>query len=470
MFRSNLPILTSTIHVSGQFMNNTEDTLALPGEESTWRRTQGIRRLPKRSTAGFILAMAFLFLEYVRPQDYVAALGIIRPGLILAVLLFSLWLTKSEKGYLKTPLVRVYLAFIALIVISVFYAVNNHAAFVTTKGMLITLLAGVLPLMAFVDSHERLKKFIRLWLLFHVVAAVLGILNGGKGPGSFLGDENDLALALNIAIPYAFFMSKSPGNSRKERLLYLGATVALVLGVIATMSRGGFVGLLIVTCGVIVFSENRLRNSLLLGFVGLIALLFASEQYVEEMKTITDPTESTAQKRFYYWGRAWEMFVDNPVLGVGANNFPYQIYEYEIRDPEYDIRHNKVSWGRVAHSAYFSLIAELGLTGTILFGLIIVRLSRMLRSIPRFYATLRPDKIEARHSEVILLSRAALVGLFGYLATGAFLSVLYYPHVWYLIAVAVILERLVARHREQLRGEGALYSPGNRAGSVMGVK
>ncbi len=430
-------------------MSYTDNSLAVPENRPGWRRAKSVHSLPKQSTAGFVLAMAFIFLEYVRPQDYIPALGVIRPGLILAIWLFALWLTKGDKSYLKNSLVRLHLAFVALMVVSVFYATHNYAAFVTTKGMLITLLAGVLPLMAFVDSHWRLQRFIRLWVLFHVIAAISGILNGGKGPGSFLGDENDLALALNIAIPYAFYLSQSPRTSNVGRLAFLAATLVLVLGVIATMSRGGFVGLVAVAGALVLFSKKRMRNFLLLAIVAIAASLYASEQYVEEMQTIDDPNESTAQQRIYYWGRAWEMFIDNPVFGVGVNNFPYLIHEYEIRDPDYDVRHNKVNWGRAVHSAYFSLLSELGLVGTVLFTLIIVRLIHKLRDIPRLYSQISEADIGKEQSELILISRAAFVGLVGYLGSGTFLSVLYYPHVWYLIAFAIILERLATQDIEE---------------------
>lgn len=417
------------------------------GALGDWRRPLGNAQV-SGTGFGFGLVVAYFFLEYVRPHDYVSAIGAIHPGAILSVLLFLTWVTKAPKDALREPLIRLHIAFVTLMAVSVFYAVNNYWAFVYTKGMAIMLVAGVLPLIAFVDTDQRLQRFVRYWILFNVVAALAGILNGGRGPGSFLGDENDLALTLNVAIPYAFYLSQSPKNSPLARALLIAATVAMILGVIATMSRGGFVGLMAVLLGLMFFSKNRIRNLLLIALIGGAASFYVTDKYVEEMKTI-DTDESTAQQRLYYWGRAWEMFLDHPFFGVGAQNFPWRVQEYELRDPDYDIRFNRLSGGRAVHSAYFSLISELGLAGILIFSVILFKMVKKLRAILRRYRSVKPHRLPPDHAEINLITRAASVGLVGYLFSGAFLSVLYEPHLWYLVGLIIVLDRLSQRYNNE---------------------
>ena len=75
----------------------------------------------------------------------------------------------------------------------------------------------------------------------------------------------------------------------------------------------------------------------------------------------------TAGQRMFTWGIGWEMFLANPVFGVGQANFPWTIGEY-MGGRTWQ---TKSLAGRQAHSLYFTLLPELGLVGVMLFGAMI---------------------------------------------------------------------------------------------------
>jgi O-antigen ligase len=389
--------------------------------------------------APFWLLVAYFFFEYVRPQQFLPFLAPLRLGLILTILLFLFWLVRGDKTVMREPLVLLYCLFVVLAASGVVFAVNQFWVFQNAKILALYLVAATLPSTTFLANDRALLKFFNVWLVMHVVLAVMSIDEGGKGSGSFLADENDWALALNMAIPYAFFLSQAPGNSRRAKVLYLTAAGILLLAVVVTGSRGGFVGLVATVAGLLYFSRHRIRNLLVISAFGLIVAAFwLPKDYVDDMKTITDTEESTAAERLYSWRRSMEMFYDYPILGVGAGNWGWRVNEYELKRPAWETRDRRLLGGRVAHSLYFTLIPEFGLAGIIVYAAILVLLSRKLFALAR--APDHPAPIAAAPSaHLALLAKAMLVSLLAFLSSGAFLSVLYYPHLWYLIGFALAL-------------------------------
>src|SRR5699024_4569475 len=107
--------------------------------------------------------------------------------------------------------------------------------------------------------RRRLVAFFNCWIVIHILLALWAITHEGRGTGSFLEDENDLSLALNMAIPYAYYLLQRPGQPALRRMLYMAAVVTLAAGVVMSESRGGFLGLVAVALGIIFFSRHRLR-------------------------------------------------------------------------------------------------------------------------------------------------------------------------------------------------------------------
>ena len=66
-----------------------------------------------------------------------------------------------------------------------------------------------LSLIHFVNDQDKYDKLLKTWLGIHVFLAIIGIVKHGRGIGGFLGDENDFCLALNMIIPFPFFLAVS---------------------------------------------------------------------------------------------------------------------------------------------------------------------------------------------------------------------------------------------------------------------
>jgi len=381
--------------------------------------------------------------EFGRPQDFLPPLKVIPfPSLIDVSLAVAVFL--SGKVSLANKQTKLWICFLGFMALWVPFATNNFHALMTFKDMTLYFFF-YLGIVTFVDSTSRMHKLILMWLVVHAVLAINGILHQGRGVGGWLGDENDFGMEMNVAIPVAFFMQQA-ATTQRSKLLYMALLGLFVMSVVATSSRGAFLGLLGVGAYCWFYSPRKIL-SLIVGLclVGLV-LVAAPEEYWDRINSITDDStmeSGTAGQRMFTWGIGWEMFLANPVFGVGQGNFPWTIGEY-MGGRTWQ---TKSLAGRQAHSLYFTLMPELGLVGIIIFGTMIVlnyRDTRVRRFVPSELPAMRPRReneqvTDPEFERAALFGNAILGGLLGYLITSAFISTLYYPTFWILMGLAVAL-------------------------------
>jgi len=407
-------------------------------------------------TLPFVLVLGYVLVEFGRPHNWVPILGYLRPGVIV---LGGGILAMLVKRPAIPTLGKWVLAFLGLMLVLAPFAYNNRMAVVTTRDFALMTVGAILPIMCFVDTFERFRKLLRFWVWIHVPLALYSITHRGFGIGSFLADENDFAIAMNMAIPYAFaLLAVERGIGR--RICLFGALGILILATAATMSRGGFIGL----AAVLFMLSLRLPRKLLsmtlviVMIVGLVTL--APSKYWTEVRTISTSTDEndTGYKRLYLWKIAWRMFLDNPILGVGPANYQYNNFFYE---DEKETSRGYHIWGRVSHSVYFTLLPEYGIVGTVLFFIIVIKgIRARRRALRTCRSQLAREDLSPESRERIRFYQQMLAGMdgviFTFLVTGAFIAVLYYPHLWVLTAFTAVGLRLVETEASRATSEQAV--------------
>jgi O-antigen ligase len=157
------------------------------------------------------------------------------------------------------------------------------------------------------------------------------------------------------------------------------------------------------------------------------------------MNTISvSPQDGSAQGRLMAWGAAVRMAADNPIFGVGAGHFPVM----------FGTTYKPAGVGQIpwltAHSIYFLVLGELGLPGIAFLLTFIIWNLRANRQLAIEIAG--QDSESARTASRLLAALSAT--MLAYAVGGAFLSALYYPHVFVLAGLMVTGRRIV---RTELR-------------------
>lgn len=417
---------------------------ALSGERGRSTFTPKVRA--KNKEIGFVLVLLALLFEFGRPQDFLPPLKVIPfPSVIDASIAAAVIF--SGRASLVNIQSKLWMGLLAFMACWVPFANNNFHAFSQLKDLTLYFFF-YLGILTFVNTTGKMQKLILVWLGVHALLAVNGMLHGGRGVGGWLGDENDFAMEMNVAVPFAFFMYQGT-KGKGSRLLYLVLLGIFVLSSIATASRGGFLGLLAVGSFCWFYSPRKIMSLVLLIGVLLLVLVAAPQEYWDRMQTITDDStmeSGTAGQRMFTWGIGWEMFLANPVFGVGQGNFPWTIGEY-LGGRTWQ---TKSLAGRQAHSLYFTLLPELGLLGLAIFTGMVLSNWQNVRYCNR--VGLRSTRNQNGASADADLEKAAWFGnailgaLVAYLVTSTFISTLYYPTFWILTGLAVALKNTTANY------------------------
>ena len=404
-------------------------------------------------TLPFVLVLGYVLVEFGRPHNWVPILSYLRPGVI--VLGGGILAMLIKRPAIPT-LGKWVLAFLGLMLVLAPFAYNNRMAVVTTWDFALMTVGAILPIMCFVDTFERFRKLLRFWVWIHVVLALYSITHRGFGVGSFLADENDFAMAMNMAIPYAFALLAVERGVARRTCLFVALGI-LIVATAVTLSRGGFIGLAAVLAVLWMRSPRKLVSMVLVIIMALALVMLAPAKYWTEVSTISTSTNEndTGYGRLYLWKIAWRMFLDNPILGVGPANYQYNNYFYE---DEKEIARGIHVWGRVSHSVYFTLLPEYGLVGTVLFFIIVIKgiLARR-RALRTCRSQLAREDLSPESHDRFRFYQQMLAGMDGaivtFLVTGAFIAVLYYPHLWVLTAFTAVGLRLVETEASRATSE-----------------
>jgi probable O-glycosylation ligase (exosortase A-associated) len=274
-------------------------------------------------------------------------------GLVLLVGLGIVFAKEGTPGTIRVPLLRQferYLEFVKIVAIALF-----TTAVVTTRERLRVMCWVIALSLGFYGVKSG------LWGLAH-----LGGVQILRGPGGMLQDNNDLSLALSMAVPMLFHLGWTERKPEIRKAFWFALPLT-VITIGLTHSRGGFLSVA-AAIGVLVWRSRNRFQGIAVGFlVALAALVFAPASYKERIASIAEyKTEGSASSRLRAWGIATRMAVDNPALGVGMYNFRNHFANRKY-NPIYQPGDHVI----VAHSSYFQIWAECGTPALLLyFGLI----------------------------------------------------------------------------------------------------
>ncbi len=388
----------------------------------------------------YLCFIIYLIIYFTKVHD-LAGIGFLRPGMILTIALTFFFIFSNRIDIVYNKQILLILLFSLLLVIFVPFTRNHYYAFQAAKVMVL-MLPFLLSLAVLINDRQRLNSFIWLFVFFTLFNAVYALTHGGRGVSGIVADENDLALFIVTFLPFSFFLlAQRPAFFKKIMLL---AIIALsIVAVVATWSRGGFVGLVAMLGVYFWFSKNKAK---ILFFIAiLIGLLFAygGEEYIDRVSEITEPGEGTAQERIQSWKAGWDMFLDNP-LGVGGNNYIVHFSDYQSDWFRRDM------WGRVAHSLWFTLIPETGIIGIVIFSSLLITNFKYVFFLRRSFLVKNENNHAHQHDKYYFdLSTTFIASFAGFFAAATFLSVLYYPQFWLLTVLIFAVRNIADRELQQ---------------------
>ncbi|HCM46717.1 MAG TPA: hypothetical protein DIS98_04180 [Colwellia sp.] len=393
----------------------------------------------------FYIVLAFVVFSFFRIHEVFPFLEPLKLPLLLAlaaifVVCLRATISKNLQPYWCRQFTYLLLFFI-VVTIAIPFATNVAVAVKSWSGTYskIILITFIVAWMMRKEIHfiTTSRVFIFAGACVGLVALYnkfnnIGLVEGtrvtiGRSIGSLLGDPNDLALVLlyPMAFAIASFLEKS--LSKFERFFSFTTFSILLYAILATQSRGGLLGFLAV---VSLFAYKRIRSKILLfsGSIILVIILFIVAGISERSSggAAESGIDESAMGRLYAWEAAWNMALDNPILGVGINNFYYNYFYYS---PHWDGLNHAV------HSTWFGVLAESGFVGLILFVSLIV--STLLMSLKM----LKTANDEHHTPGIRVALNAAPAGIIGFIVSGTFLTQGFIWAIYLQVALVIALNR-----------------------------
>lgn len=352
-------------------------------------------------------------------------------------------LSSDPKRMRWSAVVWIWLAFLAWMNLTTLFALpTSDAGRVWEETMKIQLFALITVML--ITTRGRLIALAVVTALslafFGVKGGAFAAVSGSQflvwgPPGSFIEDNNALALALIMTLPLLHFLqSIAPRRWMRWALTVVMGLTAL--SILTSHSRGA---LLAVTAMAVFMWLKSNRKMIGLGVLVLavpVMLAMMPAEWYERMSTLrTYQEDNSAMGRITAWRFAAELAYKRPI-GAGFGAFTEQNYRRYAPGVTEEILERD---GRFqgSHSIYFRVLGEHGYLGLALF------LALGLAALSSAGWVIRQARGDPELAWAGKLAAMLQVSLIGYAVGGAFLHLSYFDLYYNLLAMVVVTRALV---------------------------
>lgn len=366
-------------------------------------------------------------------------------ALIGGVTLVSLVFTKHSKNLPFTSVTWFLIAFVMWMNVTTMFALYPEESFEQwVKVIKIMMMTFVTMMLIKTRWHIHLLIGVIVLSLgyYGVKGGVFTVATGGEdkvwGPeGTFIGGNNEIALALIMTIPLMHYLQMTSSKMWVRHSLTI-AMILCALAALGSYSRGALLAIAAMGGFLWLKSHHKFRIALFVLVMALPALAFMPEQWGERMDTINTYEEDLSVKgRFNAWWMAYNLAKERPLLGGGFEVSMPELFLLYAPDPE-DLH--------AAHSVYFQALGEHGFVGLGLYLLLALSTWRTGSWI------IRNTGKQEEYRWAYNLATMIQVSLIGFAVGAAFLSLLYFDVPYYLMAAMVATRVLVEK---ELKGKAA---------------
>jgi probable O-glycosylation ligase (exosortase A-associated) len=357
-------------------------------------------------------------------------------ALIVAItLLISMVFSKEVKKIPINSLTIVWLVFVTLMGLTTWFAYFPDEAFTQFQKIIKIQLIVFLTIMLITDE-EKLNYLILTIVIsigyFSVKGGVFTLLHGGiykvyGPPDSFISDNNQFAVAVLMVAPLMVYVSKIVKNKWIRNMMKVSVILSIFTA-IGSQSRGALLAIIAVSFFYWLKTNNKIMTGAFIFCMVLIISAFAPESWYNRMNTMENyQDDASANGRLNAWEYAFNAANDN-LLGMGLESWSSETFFLYAPNP-LDVH--------AAHSIYFSVLADHGWFGLLLFITIYYMAWRKLKQI------ISHTKNSIQFMNISFLARMLQVSLIAYLVGGAFLSLAYFDLPWHVVSIIVIIESIL---------------------------
>lgn len=383
----------------------------------------------------YVGLLVWSWLGYMNPHRLCYGFAYSFPWVMLVaiVTLVSLAVSKERKKVPLTAVTVLLVLFLAWTGLATSFAAVPGAAWGKWEEFA-KVLVMVFVTLILVNNRERMH-----WLAWMIVVSlgfygikggVFTLIHGGTNsvlgpPNSFIADNNAMALALCMVLPFMRYLQLH--SSGKLVRICLGIAMLLTgISILGTYSRGGLLALAVVAGALFLKSRRRLAVVAVMAVIAITAWTFMPSQWTQRMGTLHHASETgSGETRIQSYEFALNVALHSPLVGGGFDDYESASL-WQAHAPE-------GSKQRAIHSIYLRTLGEQGFPGLLLYLALLFVTWRNCRQVRRHTAGNSDMKW------AFDLASMLQVGLVAFMAAGTFLPMAYFDLTFQLVALSAVL-------------------------------
>lgn len=334
-----------------------------------------------------------LLYPVIKFEELRGAWTIVYLGVWNIILLILLFLPKVKNTIKKNNHLRWWLLLLLLAILSLFNPANS-----SRLGTLIGiyyLIWFIISLIIIYQRYEADEIFSAMWKSFTIILFIQGIFTlayplfnivdavvlfkgedmiematrGGRASavGTF-GHPSNLGLIMSFLFVYftiAYFM----GIKKKHSLFYI---IISFLIIILTKSRTNIALAFFSFIFIYLLSERRsikkifFKTLYITPIVLLIVYVLVSSTDFGKSLFLSEDFQLMGFARYVHWIMGWNVFINNPILGVGLNSHLYYLSDNLVIIPGFYDWQYEFFLSNPIHNTHLIVLGELGILGGIL--------------------------------------------------------------------------------------------------------
>lgn len=294
-------------------------------------------------------------------------------------------------------------------------------------------------------SFKMSQHGLRMWVGRGLAFADWGL----GGPPGWFENSGELGIQMCVFLPLAiaFILAYRAYWGRIIQGIAWFMPISASATIVGSSSRGAVLGGIAALTPLVLRSKYKWRAMIAAAVLVVVGYVVMPPEFMARFESAGE--DATSVSRLTRWKGGIDMMFDHPLLGVGYFNWP--VYY----GPKYE---PGVRGALLSHNIFVQVGAELGVTGLLLFIIMIFSCLKMTRAIRRA-GQADPDLTRYMH-----FANGLDGALLGYLVSGFFVTVFFYPYFWVNLAFTVALYNIV---RLNTNAAPAKAHPGVRGAAMV---
>jgi O-antigen ligase len=398
-------------------------------------RVADLFRYVMREKLSFLFLNIYLFFEYVRPQSLYPVIDVLPYGTIALAGVLASFALEGRGIKLRAPADVLLLLYLAIVLLSSVFAYSPEYAYENLYIFISWVLVYFL-IVNIVVTESRLFVFTLAFLLYSFKMSQHGTRSwaaigfqfrdwGTYGAPGWFQNSGEFGIQMTIFFPIAvyFWIEMRRQWPWWKSLLVLAMPVTAVLGMIASSSRGALLGGAAGAMWMLYKSKYKVRGFTILAV--LAVLLYALIPTEQKERLADSGSDQTSVERLDMWKDGLQIAREHPLIGIGYFNWiPYRVAQGKRM--------------LLSHNIFIQCMTEVGYTGLLVL-LALIGCTFWMNHESRK----RLRRIPVRKPFLWAMAYGLDGALVGFICSGFFVTVLYYPFLWINLAFTSALYGIV---------------------------